>query len=477
MILFNRTFSPLIFLFLTTIAFAYVCENEWVNYEEYCYRKFHYDTDYSNALSQCRYNYAELLTIDSAGEQDFVTTYMMNQQNNIWLDAANSRYQNWYNGSVIPSSKLKQRQCAVVMMVKRYEAKWFKEDCLNKNEVVCKKFSGVHPTPRPTPRPTPQPTTMRPTPPPTTRQPTNPPTPLPNYCRPGWYQFRNKCYRVTDSISNYARGKGVCETWRSEMTSIHSEAENDFIATLYDPLVHGTGNIWFRIGAIRQSIQNPFYWLDGTRFDYSNWCSHCPTTIVGRKYVWYSMNKNDRYKEWVNDPDFDRYSVCSYEISPTPTTTQWPTLPPTTPPPSICRVGWKQFGRKCYRVTDYYRTHDENQRGCESMGANLASVHSEVENNFIISLYDKNKHKQDNLFIFFQLGAEVNTLPNFYWKDGTPFDYTHWKPGYPVNYQDYTSLQVCVDPTQPNRAYTYWENFQNRTQSEPAYGVCAYYLP
>lgn len=643
MVLLNKTIYLLTVLFLINSALAFVCEPEWVDYEDNCYRKLHLESNYTEAVLQCRSNSAEILTIDSADEQDFVTTYLVDRQGNVWLDADNSKYQDWYNGSV-PLSM----QCAVVIKIERYESKWFKVDCAHKNEVVCKRPSGVHPTPNPTPEPTPKPTTnptAEPTSPPSckaawtafqnkcckvtdskgnhakgksdcegqeaeiasihskaendfiatlydpdkhgmfnvwlrigavrdsensfrwldgtsfdytnwadgfpidiygadyvwyslnndsmykewvndpdyddrfsvcsyeaapspttisppTTQPSpnptgttlSPPTPTPttsspSVCRADWKRFQNKCYKVTDSIGNHAKGKGECEGEQAEIASIHSAAENNFIASLYDSEKHGTFNVWFRIGAIRDSSDNSFSRLDGTTFDYTNWVEGYPVDIYGDDFVWYSLNQDSMYKQWVNDPDYDdRFSVCSYETGPAPTTISPPTteqnptptgttllpptlLPSTTASPSLCRANWKQFGKKCYRVTDTYKTHEDNLKVCEGLGATLTSVHSETENNFIVSLFDESKHKQGDLFIFFHLGAKVDTMPNFSWEDGTPFDYTHWKSGYPVSNQEYTSVQVGVDPRQYNGSYTYWENFQKGIDSEPAYGV------
>ncbi len=60
---------------------------------------------------------------------------------------------------------------------------------------------------------------------------------------------------------------------------------------------------------------------------------------------------------------------------------------PTTPAPveGYCPEGWKDFGANCYK---FDVRHDraswfEAQYDCEASGANLASVHNQVENEFI----------------------------------------------------------------------------------------------
>lgn len=108
-------------------------------------------------------------------------------------------------------------------------------------------------------------------------------------------------------------GKRQCEEWDAQMASIHSKVENDFIATLYDPKIHGTGYVWFRIGAISDALPN-FYWLDSSLFNYTNWAPGSPSSSALNFIIWYSLNISEDYREWKNSVDYDRFSVCKYAL-------------------------------------------------------------------------------------------------------------------------------------------------------------------
>lgn len=56
-----------------------------------------------------------------------------------------------------------------------------------------------------------------------------------------------------------------------------------------------------------------------------------------------------------------------------------------------CEDGWQAFGDYCYWFSNAdgngdYASHDEAQKQCQDKGANLASIHSSDENDFVYSL-------------------------------------------------------------------------------------------
>lgn len=135
-------------------------------------------------------------------------------------------------------------------------------------------------------------------------------------CPENWKQLNNKCYRVTDSATWYNESIKICNDWNAQLVSIHSEEENEFIYDLFDASKHDLdGNNWFRTGLLSVDSKSKIYfWIDGSALDFTNWNSRCPVGNEAWNVVWYSLNTNDRWKQWVNDVDLLRFSVCSFVL-------------------------------------------------------------------------------------------------------------------------------------------------------------------
>ncbi len=53
---------------------------------------------------------------------------------------------------------------------------------------------------------------------------------------------------------------------------------------------------------------------------------------------------------------------------------------------TYCRVGWSYYGRECYYVNTNHYTHADARAWCESVDAELATIHSSGVNSHIQSL-------------------------------------------------------------------------------------------
>jgi len=85
-----------------------------------------------------------------------------------------------------------------------------------------------------------------------------------------------------------------------------------------------------------------------------------------------------------------------------------------------CREGWSEFNGHCYKLLDnggsHYKTRDACAADCSEQGGQLASVHSEEENTFIVELQNR----------WTWLGATHVGNCTFEWTDGTAWDYDNW---------------------------------------------------
>ncbi|XP_068712212.1 C-type lectin mannose-binding isoform-like [Montipora foliosa] len=99
----------------------------------------------------------------------------------------------------------------------------------------------------------------------------------------------------------------------------------------------------------------------------------------------------------------------------------------------LCKVGWHEWNQACYKVSNKLMTFSAASAMCKQEGAQLASIHSFQENEFIRNISGNND-------IYIGL-SDSNIEGTFVWSDGCPLAYTNWEAGEPDN--DY-GLGDCV---------------------------------
>ncbi|XP_055990677.1 C-type lectin domain family 4 member D [Sorex fumeus] len=82
---------------------------------------------------------------------------------------------------------------------------------------------------------------------------------------------------------------------------------------------------------------------------------------------------------------------------------------------NCCPVGWKVFQSHCYLPFNSKKIWAETESPCRSLGAHLASISNEAEQNFIIQFLDRR-------FSYFLGPTDDNVEDKWYWVDNTPFN-------------------------------------------------------
>ncbi|KAJ8253702.1 hypothetical protein COCON_G00203140 [Conger conger] len=101
-----------------------------------------------------------------------------------------------------------------------------------------------------------------------------------------------------------------------------------------------------------------------------------------------------------------------------------------------CGGGWLSFQAGCYRLTEERKDWADAQRTCQKMEANLVSIHTLPELEFVI----KNlKRDVEELWIGLH---DTKVDMSFEWADHTPVIFTYWHPFEPNNFQD--AQEDCV---------------------------------
>ncbi|XP_056109125.1 ladderlectin-like [Rhinichthys klamathensis goyatoka] len=89
-----------------------------------------------------------------------------------------------------------------------------------------------------------------------------------------------------------------------------------------------------------------------------------------------------------------------------------------------CPATWIKFRLRCYKFFSHPARWITAQRNCQSLGANLASVHKKRENDFLLRLSPSSTW----------IGANDAVQDGHWmWSDGTVFLYSHWCAGEPNN--------------------------------------------
>ncbi|XP_014831463.1 PREDICTED: type-2 ice-structuring protein-like isoform X2 [Poecilia mexicana] len=96
-----------------------------------------------------------------------------------------------------------------------------------------------------------------------------------------------------------------------------------------------------------------------------------------------------------------------------------------------CPRGWTGFNGRCFRYIPQPMSWARAEKNCQSMKANLASVHNMEEYHEIQRLIISASHEYKKTWIG---GSDAQEQNHWFWIDGTPFLYTNWCPGEPNNH-------------------------------------------
>ncbi|KAK9962774.1 hypothetical protein ABG768_008126 [Culter alburnus] len=101
-----------------------------------------------------------------------------------------------------------------------------------------------------------------------------------------------------------------------------------------------------------------------------------------------------------------------------------------------CPAGWSNFGLRCFKYFPQSVNWVTAERNCQSLGANLASAHNKLENDFLLGLLPSSSTRA-------WIGAHDGEQDGqWLWTDGTVNDYTNWCSGEPNNSG---GVENCLD--------------------------------
>ncbi|CAL8324012.1 unnamed protein product [Gadus morhua 'NCC'] len=119
-----------------------------------------------------------------------------------------------------------------------------------------------------------------------------------------------------------------------------------------------------------------------------------------------------------------------------------------------CPSFWYEFDTDCYKYVASHLTWADAELYCLSLGANLVSIHSSNEMNFITALIENFDPTKAAHWIGF---SDVHKQGSWMWSDGSPRDFARWYPDQPSN----------MDGAEHCAHIAYWKPMEAAWNDEP----------
>ncbi|XP_022332922.2 macrophage mannose receptor 1-like isoform X2 [Crassostrea virginica] len=253
-------------------------------------------------------------------------------------------------------------------------------------------------------------------------------SPLSIGCTNGSVGYNAFCYGIFETNTSWSDAEHFCGNRSGHLATVNSRYVQAFISSL---IVGKKGNFWI---GLTQSYDTGIteFWNSGQDVRFTYWGSDHTGSIEEDGFC-VSMSANHPVGLWstLNCSTLNSF-ICEFprEGFTTPSTTQ-----PTTTLPKPCETGWKEHQGNCYKAMlppeSWMRARDT----CRTMGAELASIHTYEENQFIFANFVEYNEKC-------WIGLNDRDLEEgFSWSDGSAVDYSTWADNEP---NDFYSNEDCV---------------------------------
>nr|XP_024657134.1 ladderlectin-like [Maylandia zebra] len=89
-------------------------------------------------------------------------------------------------------------------------------------------------------------------------------------CPAGWTEYNNKCYFYVSTPLPWGDAQRNCQSMSANLASVQSLGEYQLIQRVISDGSRANGRTW--IGGSDGQQEGYWFWIDGTRFQYTNWC-------------------------------------------------------------------------------------------------------------------------------------------------------------------------------------------------------------
>ncbi|XP_053215421.1 macrophage mannose receptor 1-like [Podarcis raffonei] len=375
------------------------CLDGWVAYAGHCYHLSRNPKTWKSALSSCRKEGGDLISIHHIEEYSFVISQLGYQPTDLlWIglnDQKTQMYYEWSDGTKVKFTKWQkgkptqindvQNECVIMNGEGGYWADYFCEVELG---YICKrKPSGVLPE--------------------------EPETADPN-CQRGWKRHGTYCYLIGQTSLTFSEAKMFCETNKGSLTSVENRYEQAYLTSLVG--LHSEKYLWIGLSDVQQP--GTFIWTSGDSALFTHWNSEMP----GQHSGCVAMRTGTAAGLW---------DVVNCEEKATFICKQWAEGVTTTPAPKPtplqpCPVGWRPSSTRnvCFKA---YTKNKSNKKSwfearefCRAVGGELISIHSEEEQKILEEM-----RSSDNYWIGLN---NVDPDKGFTWSDGSNLNFEMRSP-------------------------------------------------
>uniref|UniRef100_A0A8C6UVQ6 Mannose receptor, C type 2 n=1 Tax=Neogobius melanostomus TaxID=47308 RepID=A0A8C6UVQ6_9GOBI len=238
----------------------------------------------------------------------------------------------------------------------------------------------------------------------------------------------DSCYQFNfQSTLSWSEARTSCQQQGADLLSVTKLHEQTYINGL---LTGYSAALW--IGLNDLDVNGGWQWADSSPLKYLNWEQDQPNHEEEENCV---VIRTETSGRWQNrDCSVALPYVCKKRPNATLdpfTTDSW-----ADDEKYDCDVGWQSFQAGCYKLNSDKTDWDVAQKNCQKMEANLVSIHTLPELEFIIRSIKKDV---EQLWIGLH---DTNMQMDFQWTDHTPVIFTHWHPYEPNNFRN--TLEDCV---------------------------------
>ncbi|XP_067381173.1 type-2 ice-structuring protein-like [Channa argus] len=209
----------------------------------------------------------------------------------------------------------------------------------------------------------------------------------------GWSQIIGRSFQFVPKPMTWAEAEKNCQSIGGNLASVHNTYEYHEIQRLITTATHEYKATW--IGGSDAQQEGTWLWSNGRSLQYTNWCPRQPDNFRGTQHC---IQINYGAQKCWDDVD------CHIKR------------------PSVC------VKRRCLLLE---RSNlDKRTKYCQSIGANLASVHSAQEHKSLQKLISQATGYDKEAWIG---GSDAQERGAWFWSDGSSFRYTYWCRGEPNN--------------------------------------------
>ncbi|XP_062868150.1 macrophage mannose receptor 1 [Trichomycterus rosablanca] len=401
---------------------------DWYEFGEFCYKPFMDKRTWHEARAQCRKLGADLVSIMSITEQSWLESYLYMATSDVWIglnDLSVSGFFTWSDNHEVkftywapgePNNHLGFHEDCVEMYYQT--GRWNDVTCTELNTYICKMAKGHYPLP-----------SIKPT----------------VYgCPQGWDAFEYSCYWFEETPMTRADAKTFCESKHSTLLHIMDVYEQSH----FTAMLSGYSDDWWIGLRARGELGGVDYrWDNGALLYYTHWDRNYPDDHAGDCVT---MTTSPIAGFWKNgECELSHPFICEAArngITP-------PTRPPTPPPDPSCAEGWTALRhfRQCYKLftVDYSKKKSwvGAREDCLSRGADLISIHTVEEENFLAD-YTKGNTQW--------IGLSQDPIEGgYHWSDASPVTHTNWGHGEPNNHE---GRENCVEMVTTNNGSSFWND-------------------